>query len=963
MMMRETIALQLDYIFFLYGLSFILIAVVTFALHRIDRNRLPWFWLVFFGLIHGFNEWLDMLALSLGDHPIFSVSRLFVLAVSFLCLLEFFRRGLNQLQGVKVPPYATLFLAGISFWGLFYGLNGLFVSFRYTLGFIGTLGTAYIIRLYRRKYHPRNVPLSFAVYSLVLYGVLAGLIVPKADFYPPILFNQDRLLHVTLGLPVQLFRGILAAVVSLSIWFFYLHCRKSASLVYLHREKYYGKLIAGLLIFTVIAGWALTDYAGRKKEKHLEESLLRQVQIAAASLDQAMVRKLKWNEADLASPEYPYLKEKMTRFQKAAPASRFVSLMGYRDQRTYVLIDSEPPESPDYSPPGQYYAEASGEYIRLLAGGDQGIIGPLDDRWGSWITGVCPVAKFDDGTIYLTFDFDAFFWNREVRQSRLIPIVITLMISLLILTFFVMYQHSMDIREALAASKKTLRHVFDHVYDAIIVHDGNGHILDVNDRTLSLYGISRNEISGLSGVYDLFSSTNPPDSYRATWAKVLAGENVLLEWHGRRPHDGVQFPVEIHLCRMDLSGKPVIVATLRDMTLYRQAEEQRHALQKQFLEAQKMESIGRLAGGVAHDFNNLLATILGYTEMTLEFMTPPGASHRESLLEIQKAGERAKSLIRQLLAFSSSQVLDFKTVHLNRVIRDFEKLLQTLIGEDIRIDTRLSSALPPIMGDISQLEQILLNLAVNARDAMPRGGVLTIGTDRVVISEEYATIHADVKHGEYALLSVTDTGEGMTEEVGSRIFEPFFTTKDKGKGTGLGLSTVYGIVTQHGGHIDVSSAVGKGTVFRISFPASAPKEEAAPLPRTTRDEEVPRPSLTVLVVEDDSAIRRLSCRVLDELGHRVLEAHDVGDAIRLCTEHRTAIDVMLTDVIMPEMTGHELFKRVSEFCPAMKVIYMSGYPDQITAHKSFSADGEFFLQKPFSIKQLSRILRKLTGKS
>jgi len=961
-MMRELIALQLDYIFFLYGLSFILLAVVTFALHRIDKDRLPWHWLVFFGLTHGLNEWLDMLALSLGDPPFFLVSRLVVLAVSFLCLLEFFRRGLDKLQGITLSPYTTLLLSAISLWGLFYGLNGLFISFRYTLGFIGTLGTAYIIRLYCRKYYPHNVPLSFAAYSLVLYGVFTGLIVPKADFYPPVLLNQDMLLQLTMGLPVQLFRGMLAVIVSISIWIFYLARRKESPQFYLYQEKYYGKIIAGLLIFTVITGWMLTDYIGRQKEGILKESLLSRVQVAAAALDPSTVKKLKWNDSDLTSPDYQYLKEKLIRFQKAAPDSRFVCLMGYQDHRTYVLADSEPPESPDYSPPGQYYEEASEGYIHLLGSGKQGIIGPLDDRWGSWITGACPLTKFGGRIIYLVFDFDALFWHSEVRQSRLIPIAITLMISLLILTFFVMYQHSIDIREALATSEKTLRHVFDHVHDAIIVHDGDGHIIDANDRTLNLYGLSRDEINRLSGVHDLFSPVNFPDSHRAIWAKVLEGESFFLEWHAHRPHDGVEFPVEIFLCRMDLSGKPVIVATIRDLTAYKHAEEQRHILQEKFLQAQKMESVGRLAGGVAHDFNNLLAVILGYAEMTLEFITPPGAPHRESLLEIQKAGERAKSLIRQLLAFSSNQVLDFKTVHLNQVIQEFEKLLQRLIGEDIRINTQLSPILPLIKGDISQLEQILLNLSVNARDTMPHGGILTFGTEKVILSEEYVKKHPDVKPGEYVLLSVTDTGEGMSEEIRTRIFEPFFTTKEKGKGTGLGLSTVYGIVTQHHGYIDVTSTIGKGTTFQIYFPASVAEEECESLP-FVREEETPWRSLLVLVVEDDPAIRRLSCRFLDELGHRVLEAHDVRDAIRICTEHRTAIDVMLTDVIMPEMTGHELFERVHEFSPVMKVIYMSGYPDQITAHNRFSVDGAFFLQKPFSLHQLSRILQDLSGKS
>jgi two-component system, cell cycle sensor histidine kinase and response regulator CckA len=956
------ISQQLDFIFFFYGLAFVLLAVVTLALDRIDKERLPWRWLIFFGLSHGINEWLDMAAISMGDYHYFMLLRLLILGISFVFLLEFGRRSLETLKSIKISPIFTVILLIIAPWGLIFGLPGLSVSIRYTLGLAGAFSTSYTFWLYRRLFYTHSKPLAVAAIAFFLYAIFAGLVVPAAPFYPPVWLNQQLFSNIT-GFPVQLIRGILAVIIALAIWNTYLDHRKALLVSYVQKEVKSGNVIAGLVIVVMMTGWMFTEYIGEKKESGLKSSLLLRVQLAGAALEPAILKKLKWNNSDLKSLDYQYLKGKMIQFQKAAPDTRFVCLMGYRDHRTYVLADSEPPDSPDYSPPGQYYAEASPDYIRLLGSGKEGIIGPLHDRWGSWITGIFPMVSFDRQIIHLVFDFDTANWIHSVKHARMIPIVLTLMITLMLLTFFIMYQHSIDTREALAASEMTLRRVFDHVYDAIIVHDENGHIVDANDRMMSLYGVSRQEIPDLSVVDDLSSSENAMGALQETWRKVLGGENYLFEWNARRPHDGVEFPVEVYLCRMDLSGKPVIVATVRDLTAHKRAEEERNSLHEQFLQAQKMESVGRLAGGVAHDFNNMLAAILGYAELTLEYMTPPGAPHRECLLEIQKAGERAKSLTRQLLAFGRKQVLEFKVANMNQVIRDFEKLLKRLIGEDIDIQTNLSPVLQSIMADVSQLEQILLNLAVNARDAMPQGGKLVITTENIVLSPAYTKKHPDVKPGEYILLSMTDTGGGMDEGIRTRIFEPFFTTKDKGKGTGLGLSTVYGIVTQHGGHIEVASTPGMGTTFKIYFPTTLDEEDLSIIPAFMMNAEDPRRSLQVLVVEDDPAIRLLTCRFLDQLGHRVLESHDVRDAIRICTEHRNMIDVLLTDVVMPEMTGRQLYEHVREFSPAMHVIYMSGYPEQVIAHHGVLNKGTYFLQKPFSSYDLSRILMEAVRNS
>jgi len=376
----------------------------------------------------------------------------------------------------------------------------------------------------------------------------------------------------------------------------------------------------------------------------------------------------------------------------------------------------------------------------------------------------------------------------------------------------------------------------------------------------------------------------------------------------------------------------------------------RHTLEEQFQQAQKMEAIGRLAGGVAHDFNNLLTVILGYCELLLADCKP-GDPHQADIAEIQKAGERAGGLTRQLLAFSRKQIIEPTVLDLNEVVGNLRPMLGRLIGEDVNVPANLRSELAPITADRGQVEQIVMNLAVNARDAMPNGGTLTIETANVELDEHYARMHRGVKPGPYVALTVTDTGTGMTPEVQARLFEPFFTTKEPGKGTGLGMATVYGIVTRCGGSIGVYSEVGRGTSFNLYFPrANAAEmivEAAAPAapPRAGTQ--------TVLVVEDQEGVRELAKRLLERRGYTALVAADASEALRLF-EQNPSIDVLLTDVVMPGASGPDLTKQLMEQRPALKVIYMSGYTEDAIVHHGILKPGIAFLHKPFTSETLGR---------
>jgi signal transduction histidine kinase len=402
-----------------------------------------------------------------------------------------------------------------------------------------------------------------------------------------------------------------------------------------------------------------------------------------------------------------------------------------------------------------------------------------------------------------------------------------------------------------------------------------------------------------------------------------------------------------------------VLGVSRDITERKQAECAQAKLEAQLRHAQKMESVGRLAGGVAHDFNNLLTVINGYSEFLLSQLNAPGPL-RSYAQEIRKAGERAASLTKQLLAFSRKQVTEPRVLDLNTTIKDSAPFLQRLIGEDVALTTRLDGALGQVIADPDQIGQVLMNLVVNARDAMPEGGKLDIETKNVEFASDNTAISPDTTPGRYVLVSVTDTGLGMDETTQLHIFEPFFTTKEAGKGTGLGLSTVYGIIRQSGGWIDVSSQVGSGTAFKLYLP----RIDAGPMPERN---ETSAPTLggsgTILLVEDQEAVRTLTKAVLRQYGYQVIEAFDGEEAIAVASRFSGQIHLLLTDVILPGMNGKQVSERLKGLRPDMKVLFMSGYAADVIAHRGALDRGVALLRKPFSPEQLAAKVRDVLAHS
>lgn len=383
---------------------------------------------------------------------------------------------------------------------------------------------------------------------------------------------------------------------------------------------------------------------------------------------------------------------------------------------------------------------------------------------------------------------------------------------------------------------------------------------------------------------------------------------------------------------------------------------ERKLLEEQFRQSQKMEAIGQLTAGVAHDFNNLLTAINGFAGL-MQLKLSPDDPQQESLDKILYAADRAADLVRQLLAFSRKQVIEPKVLDLNNTVYELDKMLRRVIGEDIRLKTKLTPDLWKIKFDQSQIEQVIVNLAVNARDAMPEGGWLTIETANVLLDDDYVTRHLETQSGEYILLAISDTGQGMNKEVKAHIFEPFFTTKEPGKGTGLGLATVYGIVKQNGGHIWVYSEPGAGTTFKIYLPRTTDKSSSPT--HVVAEREMPSGNETILLVEDDTEVRDLVQEVLRARGYTLLEAEGGQEALQLATEHRGPIHLLLTDVIMPGMSGKLLAEKITQLRSDLKILFMSGYTDNAIAHHGVLDPGVSLLQKPFGPTALAQKVRQV----
>lgn len=496
---------------------------------------------------------------------------------------------------------------------------------------------------------------------------------------------------------------------------------------------------------------------------------------------------------------------------------------------------------------------------------------------------------------------------------------------------------------ALRRSEERFSRAFRNNPMAITIStEAEGRYLDVNEAFLDLLGYQRKEVVGRTAA-EVHFWAEPLD--RGEMIRQLKEEGIVAKQQMRyRTAKGKIREAEVWAESIEVDGQRCVLAITRDVTEMKQ-------LEAQLRQAQKMEAVGRLAGGIAHDFNNILGIITGFSDLSLGLITTDNPLNHY-LSETKKAAKRAALLTKQLLAFSRKQVVFPRIVDLNEVVRNTTEMFLRLVGEDVAVEFRPTASLGSIKADPGQIEQVLMNLVVNARDAMPTGGRIVIQTGHAELDESYVSLHRGFHAGQHVVLTVSDTGCGMDETIQAQIFEPFVTTKRVGHGTGLGLSTVYGIVKQSEGNILVYSEPGKGTTFKIYFPRMVEKAEAIVL---SHDEAEPRGgSETILVVEDDKPLRELTVKLLGDGGYRVIEAKDGEDALRIMATSEAGIDLLLTDVIMPEKSGPELVKQVEEKHPKTRFVFMSGYSDDMVKQHGLLMQEDSFLEKPFTKRSLLR---------
>ena len=501
----------------------------------------------------------------------------------------------------------------------------------------------------------------------------------------------------------------------------------------------------------------------------------------------------------------------------------------------------------------------------------------------------------------------------------------------------------------------TFEQFLEFVPDAIVGVRHDGKIILVNRQAEKLFGYPRAELIGqiLEILVPARFHEGHPELRRDYFVEPRTRPMGLgIELFGRCK-DGTEFPVEISISSLELEGETIATAAIRDISDRAESEREK-VLQQQLDRARRLESVGQLAGGIAHDFNNILGVIMNYAEFVADELDPESRAHQD-VEEIRRSAERAAALTRQLLIFSRREVVKPELLDLRELFDDLENLLRRALGERVELGVRFAEDLRTIEADPSQIEQVLVNLAVNARDAMPEGGRLLIEAENVELDDAYTYMHPDTESGHYIRLKVSDTGVGMDKETIERVFEPFFTTKSEG--TGLGMATVYGIVTAAGGRVDLYSEPEMGTTVKIHLPTTG-EDPSESDPRPERDSvghgEV------VLVVEDEPDVRRMAERILTNGGYSVIGTSQGADALELCQSGRQRIDLLLTDVIMPEMLGTELVEKVRSMRADLPVLYMSGYSHEVLAPQALTQDGgSAFIEKPFSAQALQAAIREL----
>lgn len=922
--MIEFLAGNWDFGLFLAGGACLLLCVVAMDLWHRRASPMPWLWLTAATFLFGLFEWLmTVVPLFPPTSPLLAW-RLPLIFVAVISLLEFARRGLGLSGkwrwGYLVVPLLLLnsvlrslvltgsgILAGVALWRYFAALPK-----RPGCWWMSGLATAA---------------------SFVGVGVLSS---SSID-------TEEAMATQTL------LRGLVALFTLMTAWSLWQEARRLRAQADEGRTAAVTgteRVILLLLGILCVTCWLVVQQVGRRADERERRHLMEQVLFVSSAVNRDRVAALNGNEEDLENVHYRRLKEQLLRMRSAVPQYRFLYLMAKPSDTIIILVDSEPDLSSDYSPPGQEYPEASPGLRKVFADRQTCAEGPSRDRWGSWVSAFTPLPLSLPrlGTVIVGLDVDATDWTRMIQERRLPPLLVAMLLWALLLGFAAAWERNEVAKAALRGAERALRGIFDHVNVAVIVHDTIGRLVDVNEQMCRLFDMSRNRALGAVTMQDLSAPGNPLERLPGIWLKVLAGEPQTFTWQARRPGDGSEFPVEVSLRRMEPSGRPLIVATLRDLTQQRLTEE---ALVK----SERLAAVGQLASGVAHEFNNILTVIRSYVQLLLmdKVEIPQHDGLHNPLQVIERQTHRGATIVTGMMSLARPARPRRQLCRLADIVRDVLQVQrQQLIEENVQVVWRPTDDLVAV--DAGQIQQVLLNMVLNARHAMRStgGGRLTLS-----VTAGPTTVG----------LSISDTGCGMDEATVNRIFTPFFTTKGGMakdslgiQGVGLGLSVCYQIVKAHGGEIQVRSVPGRGTTFIVELPRDGEVEESAPVlavPVAGR-----RGEGRLLIVDDEEDIHAGIGVFLRRRGYIVVSALSADQA--LAEAKKAPFAFVLCDVNLPGMPGPQLARRIRQMNPETRILFMSGMLDAVAAREAVAdLEDAPLLTKPFDLEELMNVIARM----
>ena len=697
-------------------------------------------------------------------------------------------------------------------------------------------------------------------------------------------------------------------------------------------------------VFVTVSGFLLVNISSDSAEKQKKITLLAKAETAAAAILPASIEELEADSFSLESVHFNELRNVLNYIQVKNPDIRFAYIYRIKNKRMQFIVDSEPDSSLDFIAPGTMDTmELDSSAIADFSNGISAVEGPFFDEWGEWITASAPIRDDKNNIIAaIGMDTDAYFWAHEVILSRHVPLVIIILIDILyfyaLVTILVLRRSYME----LAMSELKYRSLFEKSKNSIFILSLDGTIMDANIQAKHMLKMEGNNISGES--FERFLSRTSNVDYYNIFINYISYAKSLPINVNMVDSIGTVIPAEISAFNVSIDSRKVIFVIVNNLSRIKEIEREKSKLEEQLHQMEKMDALGYMAGGIAHDFNNILTIVLGNAEL---IASKSEGIVREYAQKIAGASDRAKKLTAELLSFARKAQYQIVPINMKTLIEDSLHLLKSSMGKDIRIHSSLNVKKPYVMGDISQLQNVIFNIAINARDAMPDGGIFTIAMENTTINSPECNEQLFIK------ISFKDTGVGMDNELQKHIFEPFFTTKEMGRGTGLGLSSVFGAVQKHGGFIEVHSNPSKGSIFEIYLPSGNIDSRDAKK-RNLKDYNTQ--SYTVLFVDDEEYIRTLALEFLKPPNEVILQKNGT-EAVEYYKKHYKEIDIVILDMIMPGMNGINTFRHMKAVNPQIKAIIISGYSINKDINR-FTDEGIIsFVQKPFGKKELLDIIQ------